>query len=84
MTVPLPKWIMKAYSKLWTKFKNKEFNHEEASKTLNEDKMVSIILSELKKAGWLEIRLHPQDSRKRLYKLISPEESVKKIASGEK
>ena len=82
MAEPLPKWIMKAYSKLWTKFKNKEFNHDEASKTLNDDKMVSIILSELKQAGWLEIRLHPEDSRKRLYKLISPEEATREMSKG--
>ncbi|MEM5793093.1 MAG: hypothetical protein QXY45_01895 [Candidatus Aenigmatarchaeota archaeon] len=83
MVEPLPRWIMKAYSKLWTKFKNKEFNHDEASKTLNDDKMVSIILSEMKQRGWLEIRLHPEDSRKRLYKLISPEEATKEISKGE-
>jgi hypothetical protein len=83
MVEPLPKWIMKAYSKLWTKFKNKEFNHEDASKTLNDDKMISIILSDLKKAGWLEVRLDPSDSRKRLYKLISPEEALKEIAKSE-
>ncbi len=82
MVEPLPRWIMKAYSKLWTKFKNKEFNHDEASKTLNNDKMVSIILSELKQRGWLEIRLHPKDSRKRLYKLISPEEAIKEMSKG--
>jgi len=83
MVEPLPKWIMKAYSKLWTKFKNKEFNHEDASKTLNDDKMVSIILSGLKKAGWLEVRLDPTDSRKRLYKLIGPEGALKEIAKSE-
>jgi hypothetical protein len=83
MVEPLSKWIMKAYSKLWTKFKNKEFNHDEASKTLNDEKMISIILSELKKAGWLDIRLHPEDSRKRLYKLISPEEAAKEMSKGE-
>lgn len=82
MVEPLPKWIMKAYSKLWTKFKNKEFNHDEASKTLDDDKMISIILSDLKKAGWLDVRLHPEDSRKRIYKLISPEKAIKEISEG--
>ncbi|MEM5816139.1 MAG: hypothetical protein QXL14_03795 [Candidatus Aenigmatarchaeota archaeon] len=82
MVEPLPRWLMKAYSKLWIKFKNKEFNHEEASKTLNDDKMVSIILSEMKQRGWLEIRLNPEDSRKRLYKLISPEKAIKEISKG--
>jgi hypothetical protein len=55
---------MKVYSKLWTKFKN----------------MISVILSDLKKVGWLEGRLDPNDSRKRLYKLISSEEALKEIA----
>jgi len=44
--------------------------------------MISIILSDLKKAGWLEVRLDPNDSRKRLYKLISPEDALKEIAKG--
>jgi hypothetical protein len=82
MVEPLPKWIMKAYSKLWTKFKNKEFNHEDTSETLNDDKIVSIILSDLKRSGWLEVRLDPNDLIKRLYKLIDPEEALKEIAKG--
>ena len=45
MVEPLLKWIMKAHSKLCNKFKNKEFNHKNASKTFNDDKMASIILS---------------------------------------
>jgi hypothetical protein len=72
MVKPLSKWILKAYSKLWTEFKNKAFTHKDKSKTLNDNKMVSVILSDLKKAGWLEVRLDPSDSRKRLYKLIGP------------
>jgi len=44
--------------------------------------MISIILSDLKKAGWLEVRLDPNDSRKRLYKLIGPEDALKEIAKG--
>jgi len=82
MVEPLPKWIMKAYSKLWTKFKNKEFNHEDTSETLNDDKIVSIILSDLKRSGWLEVRLDPNDLIKRLYKLIDPEEALKEISKG--
>ena len=79
MTEPLPKWIMQRYSALWNKFKDKEFNHEEAFKTLNRDKMLSIVLSELRQAGWLEMKLSTEDSRKRNYKLKSPEQSVKEI-----
>jgi hypothetical protein len=57
MTEPLPKWIMKHYSTLWKKFKSKEFTYEDAFKALNEKKMTSLILSELKKNGWLNVKL---------------------------
>lgn len=79
MTKPLPKWIMQRYSALWNKFKDKEFNHEEAFKTLDKDKMLSIVLSELRQAGWLEMKLDPDDARKRIYKLKSPEQAVKEM-----
>jgi len=82
MTEPLPKWIMQRYSALWNKFKDKEFNHEEAFKTLSKDKMLSIVLSELRQAGWLEMKLSPEDARRRIYKLKNPEQAVKEI--GEK
>ncbi len=79
MVKPLPKWIMQRYSALWNKFKDKEFNHDEAFKTLNKDKMLSIVLSELRQAGWLEMKLDPDDARKRIYKLKSPEQAVKEM-----
>lgn len=79
MTLPLAKWIMKRYSILWNKFKNKEFTHEEASGALKDKKMISVILSDLKKAGWITVKLHPEDSRKRIYRLKSPEEATKEM-----
>ena len=47
-------------------------------------KMVSVILSEMRKSDWLEMRLYPNDARKRLYKLKAPDEVVKEIAKGGK
>ncbi len=65
----LPKWLTKRYSLLCVKFKGKEFNHEQVTKTLPYDeRMVSVILSEMRKTGWLKVRLDPSDMRK-LYKL---------------
>jgi type I restriction enzyme M protein len=73
------------YSLLHVTFKDKEFTHEQAAKTLVIDKrIISVILSEIRKAGWLKIKLDPDDARKRLYILKSPEEVVKEIARGEK
>ena len=81
MIEPLPKWLMQRYSLLWVKFKDKEFSHEQATKTLPDgERMVSVILSEMRKAGWLEMKLDPNDARKRLYRLKDPENMIRKIA----
>jgi len=81
VTKPLPKWLTERYSQLWRKFKEKEFEHDEAVKVLKEEKerLVSVILSELKKHGWLTVKLHPDDSRKRIYKLKKPEDAITEI-----
>ena len=76
---PLPKWLMKRYAMLWQAFGEREFQHSEACRALKGDgkDFVSEVLSGLKKSQWLEVRINPQDSRKRVYRLISPEEAVK-------
>ena len=75
---PLPKWAMQRYAQLWKKLGPKEFTYEQASKVLGEsDNLVSVTLSYLKKYGWLVIKLHPLDSRKRIYQLTNPEVAVK-------
>jgi len=80
MTVkPLPRWAMQRYAKLWDRFKSKEFEYEEASDVLKEKdpNLVSVVLSYLRKYGWLTIKLHPVDTRKRIYQLKSPEQATK-------
>ena len=78
MIEPLPKWIQRRYAVLWGSFKNKQFSHEQAVKLLKDkETVVSVFLSDLKKAGWLEIRLDQKDSRIRWYLLKSPEEAIK-------
>ena len=75
---PLPKWAMHRYAQLWRKFGSKEFTYEQASKVLGEsDNLVSVTLSYLKKYNWLAIKLHPLDSRKRIYQVTNPEVAVK-------
>lgn len=74
MSQPIPKWLQGRYALLLKEFKNKEFTFNLARNLLkmDQEKIVSITLSKLKKAGWLEIiRLDPNDSRKRYYKLKS-------------
>lgn len=80
MARPLPKWIMQSYAKLWLAFKSREFDYDNASKIIRKKRLVSPILSELKRNGWLTVKLHPKDSRKRIYQLISPDKAIKEIA----
>jgi len=78
MVEPLPKWIMKRYAKLWKAFDSKDFSFERAVVILKEkdNRVIGIILSELKKAGWVNIKKDPNNARKRLYKLKSPDEAI--------
>lgn len=72
----IPEWLMIRYSKLWTKFKEKEFTREQAEKILKNDGALAVVLSDLRKAGWLEINLDKEDARKTIYKLKNPAEAI--------
>lgn len=80
-TQPLPKWLMLRYAKLWKNFGDKEFEFEDALQILNEkdENTVSVTLSQLRKHGWLLAKLHPYDSRKRIYQLKNPEEAIRNM-----
>ena len=82
----LPEWLEKRYSILWNKFKDKTFTREEAVELLEKEqkddkKSIGVFLSELRKAGILEIFLDPIDSRKRRYKIKSKKAILKEILS---
>ena len=57
---------------------HKQFSHQQAEDLLKVTN-TSIVLSRLKKFGWLELTLDPEDSRKRLYKLKGPAEAVEDL-----
>ena len=84
MTQPLPKWVIQRYSRLWVSFGINEFQHKDALCTLNNDKMTSVILSNLKKAGWLDVRLAYDDGRKRVYRLKNPETAIRELAENKR
>lgn len=63
---------MKRYAKLWLKFKEKDFTKSDAKKILNKDSSLPVLLSELRKAGWLEMKMSEDDARKTIYKLKNP------------
>lgn len=86
MVTQLPKWLKNRYSLMWSAFQDKEFHREEAAKLLQEqnkddEKVMGTVLSELKKAGWLGIKLDPEDARKSLYQLKAESEIIRSVLS---
>lgn len=81
MSKPLPKWAMIRYAHLWRKFSDKPFTHKHAADLLKEpqDTTLSLVIQELKRSGWVEISLDPNDSRIRLYTLKEPNTAVKEM-----
>lgn len=84
--VGLPKWLEKRYDILLDKFGTATFRMEDAAKVLEENikdsrDQINVILSELRKNGWLAVEFDPEDARKRIYKLKSKEEIVSNVLS---
>lgn len=82
MTNPIPKWVMARYSKLWKKFEGKKITFDDIKSTLtiDDNRLISVFLNELKTASWVDIELDQEDSRKRIYTLKNPQEIVEEIA----
>ncbi len=79
-------WIEKRYGNLWDSFQASPFRFEEAAKILKEktkddERQVNVVLSEMRKGGWLEVEFDPEDARKRIYKLKSREEIISETLS---
>lgn len=80
--ITLPKWLEERHTKLWGKFGDSNFRMDEAVEFLAEGSgaekdEVAVVLSELRKAGWVNVELDPDDTRKRIYKLKSRENIIK-------
>lgn len=79
---PVPKWLQVRFGQLWDKFGHKAFSLCEATDTVHESKeVVAVILSRLRKSGWLIVAFDKEDFRKRKYQLISPSDLFRKIDS---
>jgi len=77
----LPVWLEKRHKLLWEAFRKSPFRFEDAFKNLKEklqdsEEQINVILSELRKRGWLGVEFDPDDARKRVYKLKSSEEMI--------
>jgi len=68
-------WIKKRFFTLQDKFKKNAFTFNDAAKALSElyqdsENQTKLILSELRRAGYLKVSKNPEDERERIYQLI--------------
>ena len=79
MTKTVPNWIEQRYALLWKDKAGRKFDFDDATKILSGDRksIVSIALSELRRAGWLTVETNEKDTRKRFYKLVPIDEYIK-------
>jgi hypothetical protein len=82
---PLPRWLQKRYAILWEHLRDKPFDFDKAQKILNDKPQVlNVVLSQMRKNGWLEVSFNPNNTRKRIYKLIPLEVAYKKLAKSKR
>ena len=80
----LPQWLENKYTLLFDKLKSANFTMEHAESILHGSdldkvKGVAVVLSELRKAGWIDLQPNPEDARKSIYRLKSKEEIIKSL-----
>lgn len=67
------------------KYNKKWFEFSDAEKFLGESKNnLFKIIHDLKISGWLEVKKHPSNPRKRVYKLVNFEIIIKMVAKSKK
>ena len=82
----LAKWLVKRYAILNTSFKDKPFDFDQALKVLkktfkkDDDRIVRLLLSQLRQAGWIRVDFDKEDNRKRVYMLNAPNTIFANIA----
>ncbi|RLI44857.1 SAM-dependent DNA methyltransferase, partial [Candidatus Bathyarchaeota archaeon] len=74
----------KRYEALWQAFKSHDFRFHDAVRVLNskfedEEERVAVVLSELRRRGWLRVSLDSRDARRKVYRLRSREEILGRV-----
>lgn len=85
----IPKWVEKRYKILWEACQDTPFRYKKAAKTLKEkmrdgEEQVNVILSELRKGGWLHVEPDPEDARRKIYRLESREKIISQMLTIDK
>ena len=82
--VELPTWLDRRYEVLWRAFGSKSFRFSDAVEILSRrlednEERVAVVLSELRRRGWLRVSLDSRDARRKVYRLRSREEVLGRV-----
>jgi hypothetical protein len=76
---------MRRYALLYQKFDNKKFTLEEGKEAIKEETQIMLVLlSRLRKAGWIEVEFDTKDARKRVYTLKPLDKVMEMMSSDNK
>lgn len=82
----LPKWLAGRYAVLLKVIGDEQFDFDKAHKVIrkyfpkDDDRIVRLMLSQLRKAGWITAQFDEKDARMRVYKLNDPHSVYSKVA----
>lgn len=82
MVDSIPKYLLERVALLYAKKGTAEFSFDDAMATLGGSRSyMGQILPKLVKAGWIEKKVDPVDRRRKIYRIIAPDETLKKLGN---
>ncbi|NLE26529.1 MarR family transcriptional regulator [Methanoculleus horonobensis] len=80
MVSSLPRNLLEKFARLYAERGTSEFRFQEAEEILGEtEKYVGQILPNLVRAGWLEKKVDPEDSRRKIYRVVDPNRILQRL-----
>lgn len=82
MVDSIPKYLLERVALLYAKKGTTEFSFDDAMAILGDSRSyMGQILPKLVKAGWIEKKVNPIDRRRKIYRLVAPDETLKKLGN---
>ena len=82
MVESIPKYLLERVALLYAQKGTTEFRFDDAIEILGDSRSyLGQILPKLVKAGWIEKKVDPVDRRKKIYRIIAPDETIKKLGT---
>lgn len=82
MVESIPKYLLERVALLYAQKGTTEFRFNDAMEILGDSRSyLGQILPKLVKAGWIEKKVDPVDRRKKIYRIIAPDETIKKLGT---